>query len=206
MVARRHTDRLAHLRTVEAEARTGLRTTERELQSAQNALAEAYDALVLAKADGDDKAATSAKTKHNKAETALTDTQLALDAARLRAGRAETERRTYHEQHADDLIAELEDEAHQIAAELADSARALVKAEQAWQQMAADVNAHLAAHPNATPAIDGPPANHGFEEAARQAKRTSEAPPPLPRWRSIPRDDAETTDTDRPFAAEVIGR
>jgi DNA repair exonuclease SbcCD ATPase subunit len=161
------------------EAQSRLEATKAKLEDCSRALTDAYAAE-------DQKLARERREELKRAEAEVVDCQHRVGGAELRARRAREELDAFLAASAGVLLAEREDTAKRVAAELTRAVAEVVRARRAYDAERSHVDDLVSKLPGASPRHDGVAAGYPWEgplrELERAYRRDSEAPPPRPRW------------------------
>jgi hypothetical protein len=137
-------------------------------------------------ASEDAKLAQQRRKQLEAAEANVIDLGHQVTAAAQRVGRAQRQLDEFQRHHARDLLAEREQPARTVAAELTADVHKALRSASAYIDERERQDRLVACVPGATPRVDGPAASHPWERQLRDLERAvsevSELPPPLPSW------------------------
>jgi hypothetical protein len=140
-------------------------------------------------ADDDTKLVQQRRQELQAAEAEVKDLAHRSKAARLRVERSQRAVDNFASERAQDLLEERVPAARDVALQLTRAGHELVRAHHAFTATRLEIDALVAATPNAVVRSDGPPAAHAWEPQLRDLERTiretPELEPPLPRWAGL---------------------
>jgi len=181
--------KLDELRQEAAGKRMKQRALEAQLEAGKAKLEEASNAITAAYEVEDKRAVETARRELQSAEADVADVSHRVAAAGRRVARALGEADAFTQAHARDLLAEREQPARTVAAELTASVQETLRLGRAYLTERQAQDQLVAAVPGATPRADGPEGSHPWEPAlgqlARAYQQTPELEPPLPRWHGL---------------------
>jgi hypothetical protein len=177
------------LRQQAADARVLHRELQAEMGAAKLKVEQAGTAIADAYAGEDQRAVTTSRKAEETAVAKVEDLQHRLTGAEIRVERAQAEADTFARERARDLLAEREQPARTVAAELTATVHETLRLAKAYVAERQTQDVLVAAVPGATPRSDGPPPEHEWEAALgaleRTVRETPEIPAPLPRWAGV---------------------
>lgn len=177
---------LDELRQTAAHQRMKARDLDDTLEVAKQEVEDDSRAVTDAYAAEDAKLAQQRRKQLEATEAKVIDLGHQVTAAAQRVEMAQRAADTFTQEHARDLLAEREQPARTVAAELTASVRQTLTLAKAYVAERRTVDQLVAAVPGATPRTDGPAPEHSWEHALRQLQRahqeTPDLDPPLPRW------------------------
>jgi hypothetical protein len=180
---------LDELRQEAADERMKQRDLEAQLEANKAKVEQATAAIAAAYASEDERAVTSARKAESKAIAELRELQHRVDGAGIRVERAQQALDTFMREHPRSLIAEREQQARAVTADLTRAVHQVLVLSKAYISERQTVDQLVAAVPGATPRADGPTPKHQWEPAlgqlARAYQQTPELEPPLPRWEGM---------------------
>ena len=180
---------LDELRQAAADQRMKARDLDAALEVAKQEVEDASRGVTDAYAAEDGKLAQRRRKQLEAAEAKIIDLGHQVTAATQRVEIAQRAAGTFAQEYARDLLAEREQAARTVAAELTASVRQTLTLAKAYVAERRTVDELVAAVPGATPRADGPAPEHPWEHALRQLQRayqeTPELDPPLPRWTGV---------------------
>lgn len=187
------------------QAAAGERVKQRELGLQLDAAKLEVEQASASIADGyaveDQRAVTAARKTEEAAVAKVRELQHRANGAELRVDRAQQALDEFQRDHARDLLAEREDTARTVAAELTRSVRETVRLARAYVAERQTVDRLVATVPGATPRADGPAAAHPWESQLKALERAvmevPELEPPLPRWQGLGHRQAEDSGARR---------
>jgi hypothetical protein len=180
---------LDELRQIVAHQRMKARDLDAAVEVAKQEVEDASRAVTDAYAVEDATLAQQRRKQLEASEAKAIDLghQVTAAAQRVELGRRAAD--TFAQEHARDLLAEREQAARTVAAELTASVRQTLMLAKAYVAERRTVDQLVAAVPGAIPRNDGPAPEHPWEHALRQLQRahqeTPELDPPLPRWTGL---------------------
>jgi chromosome segregation ATPase len=179
-------DQLDELRQRVAGEGMKLREAQARLEAAKAEVEDRSRSLTDAYAAEDAKVARERREELERAEGEVLDAQHRVSGAELRAQRAREELATFMRDHGRDLLAEREQTAREVAAELTEAVAAVVKARRAYIAERQHVDQLVAAVPGASSRVDGVRTGYSWEVELRALERAyrenPEAELPRPRW------------------------
>jgi len=180
---------LDELRQEAAGERMKQRHLEAQLEAGKAKMEEASNAITAAYEVEDKRAVETARQELQSAEADVADLSHRVGAAGRRVVRAQGEADAFTQTYARDLLAEREEPARTVAAELTASVHETLRLARAYRTERQAQDQLVAAVPRATPRADGPEGSHPWEPAlgqlARAWQQTPELEPPLPRWQGL---------------------
>jgi hypothetical protein len=180
---------LDELRQTAAQQRMKARALDATLEVAKQKVEDASHAVTDAYAAEDAKLAQQRRKQLETTEAKVIDLGHQVTAAAQRVDQAQRAVDTFTQEHARALLAERQQTARTVAAELTASVRQTLTLARAYVGERRTVDQLVSAVPGATPRTDGPAPEHPWEHALRQLQRahqeTPELDPPLPRWTGV---------------------
>jgi hypothetical protein len=161
------------------DLQAGMEAAKAEVEQASRAITDGYAAE-------DQRAVAQARKTETEAVANVRELQHRVDGAALRVERAQQELAAFQREHARDLLAEREQPARTIAAQLTASVHETIRLAKSYITEREAQDRLVAAVPDATVRTDGPAASHPWERQLKDLERAvsevSELPPPLPSW------------------------
>ena len=180
---------LDQLRQTVARERLRARDVDAELEAAKQRVEDISDDLTEAFADDDTKLIQQRRQELQAAEAEVKDLAHRSKAAGLRVERSQRAVDNFASERAQDLLEERAPAAREVALQLTRAGHELVRAHHAYTAMRVEIDALVAATPNAVVRSDGPPPSHPWERQLRELERVvRESPkiePPTPTWRGL---------------------
>jgi hypothetical protein len=180
---------LDQLRKTVATERIRARDVDAEIEAAKQRVEDISGDLTEAFADDDTKLVQQRRQELQAAEAEVKDLAHRSKAAGLRVERSQRAVANFASERAQDLLDERAPAAREVALQLTRAGHELVRAHHAFTAMRVEIDALVAATPNAVVRSDGPPAAHAWEPQLRDLERaireTSAVEPPLPRWAGV---------------------
>jgi hypothetical protein len=192
---------LDELRQQAAAERVKARDVEAQLEAAKAKVEQASASIADGYAAEDQRAVTIARKAEQAAVAQVYELQHRIDGAALRVQRAQQQLDEFAHEHARDLLAEREQPARTVAAELTASVRETLRLAKAYVAERQAQDQLVVAVPGASPRADGPDGSHPWEPAldqlARAYQQTPELEPPLPRWQGLEHRTAQDSSARR---------
>jgi hypothetical protein len=179
---------LDELRQQAAAERMKLRELETNLAAAELDVEQQSRAIADGYAAEDERAVAEARHAEEQAVAKVRELQHQVDGAGIRVERAQQQLDSYERDHARDLLAEREQSANTVTAELTHAVQQTLMLANAYVAERQQVD-RLVAAAGATPRADGPAPQHPWEQALKTLQRafeeTPEIAPPLPSWAGV---------------------
>jgi len=186
---------LDELRQHTAAERVKARDVSAQLEAAKHDVERASHAIADGYAAEDQQAVNAAREAEQAAIAKLRELQHRLAGAETRVQRAQQQADSFTHAHAHDLLAEREQSARTVSAELTAAGHELVRLHRAYVAERTAIDQLVAAVPGATPRADGPAATYPWEPElqalARAVAETPEVDAPLPRWQGLEQRNAD---------------